>query len=78
MNESPCRLAQSHSSSPVPKWITIVFSLSVGPVRVDGGGWLIAPGGSAYYQLVAGFLRRLNLSASRIRTGFGGLRGRIG
>jgi hypothetical protein len=29
-------------------------------------------------QLVAGFLKRLNLPASRIGTGFGGLRGRIG
>ena len=30
------------------------------------------------FQLVAGFLRRLNLSASRIRTGSGDLRCQIG
>jgi hypothetical protein len=34
--------------------------------------------GTTRYAVALGFLRRLNLSASRIRTGFGGLRGRIG
>jgi hypothetical protein len=44
---------------------------------VDAYSPLVAFSGSLP-QLVAGFLRGLNLSASRIRTGFCDLRGQIG
>jgi hypothetical protein len=48
------------------------------PINPLGSYRTVSVSGSQLYQLVAGFLRGLNLSASRIRTGFCDLRGEIG
>ncbi|WP_277182522.1 glucose/quinate/shikimate family membrane-bound PQQ-dependent dehydrogenase [Caballeronia sp. BR00000012568055] len=43
------------SSSPVPKWLTVIFLTLAGLFLVVGGGWLIAVGGTPYY-LIAGLV----------------------
>jgi quinoprotein glucose dehydrogenase len=43
------------SSSPVPKWLTVIFLTLAGLFLAVGGGWLIAVGGTPYY-LIAGLV----------------------